>query len=168
MVSAVLSAIGFPCLIFALALLVRQRAPRLSTNANGIALQTVIIMVVLIAIAGAIAAVLVSRGNQAVSEIERTNITTQPSNYSSQTLCEAAGFKWVNAGCQASEASDPGAGGAFNLFQTRAHCEGHNHVWTPGSGGSGGTCAANSDKTAYQSEAACTRGGGTWAASACT
>ena len=126
---------------------------------RGIALQTVIIMVVLIAIAGAIAAVLVTRGNQAVSEIERTNITTQPSNYSSQTLCEAAGFKWVNAGCQASEASDPGAGGTLDAFQTEGHCEGHKHIWTPGSPG---RCGPNPDKTKYETAGACRVGGGTW------
>ena len=141
---------------------VRRQLAASAADERGIALQTVIIMVVLIAIAGAIAAVLVTRGNQAVSEIERTNIATQPSNYASQTLCEAAGFKWVNAGCQASEASDPGAGGALTAFQTQGYCEGQKHVWTPGSGGSPGSCGANPTKTDYLTEAACNVGGGRW------
>ena len=141
---------------------VRRQLAASAADERGIALQTVIIMVVLIAIAGAIAAVLVTRGNQAVSEIERTNISTQPANYASQTLCEAAGFKWVNAGCQASEASDPGAGGSFDQFQDRGHCEGHQHVWTPGSGGRPGRCGANPTKSAYQTAGACGVAGGNW------
>ena len=141
---------------------IRRRLAAFAADERGIALQTVIIMVVLIAIAGAIAAVLVARGNQAVSEIERTNITSQPSNYSSETLCQAAGFKWVNSGCQASDAQDPGAGGALTAFQTQAHCQAQNHVWTPGSPGSPGSCTANPSKSAYTAESPCRIGGGTW------
>ena len=51
------------------------QAPELGADVRGIALQTVIIMVVLLAIAGGVAAVLLSRGGEAVTDIERQDIS---------------------------------------------------------------------------------------------
>ena len=56
-------------------LALRGRLPNLVADVRGIALQTVIIMVVLLAIAGGVAAVLLSRGGEAVTDIERQQIS---------------------------------------------------------------------------------------------
>ena len=67
-------------------------------DARGIALQTVIIMVVLLAIAGGVSAVLLNRGAEAVTEIENQNITRSPADFKSSALCVAAGHAWATAG----------------------------------------------------------------------
>ncbi len=56
-------------------LALRGRFTGLAADRRGIALQTVIVIVVLLAIAGAVAGVLLTRGNEAVTELERTDIT---------------------------------------------------------------------------------------------
>ena len=169
MAAVVLIAIGLPCLICALAVSIKQRTPRLCTkrlctNADGIALQTVIIMVVLIAIAGAVAAVLVTRGGEAVDEIRSTNIAQRPANFNNETLCAAAGFHWnSNSGtCQAQAAPGPPSPPPpqpLPSYTTESDCDAKNHDWS----GSPPSCKQNSDKSAYTLEADCTEGGGTWA-----
>ena len=78
-------------------LALRGRLPNLAADVRGIALQTVIIMVVLLAIAGGVAAVLLNRGGQAVTDIERQQITRSASEFTGSALCHAAGHSW-NAG----------------------------------------------------------------------
>ena len=80
----------------------RPRFANLAADARGIALQTVIIMVVLLAIAGGVAAVLLSRGGEAVSDIERQDISRQASDFSGEAICDAAGYKWRNSACHES------------------------------------------------------------------
>ena len=63
-------------------------------DTRGIALQTVIIIVVLLAIAGAVAGVLLQRGGEATDQLERTDVVKSAYNYSNETLCKAAGFTW--------------------------------------------------------------------------
>ncbi len=64
-------------------------------DVRGIALQTVIIIVVLLAIAGAVAGVLLTRGTEATNQLEETNVVRQAYEYGgSEALCEAAGHKW--------------------------------------------------------------------------
>lgn len=75
----------------------RNRMPEFVADVRGIALQTVIIMVVLLAIAGAIAGVLLTRGGEAVSDVERQQIARTAADYESKSLCEAAGFSWAHA-----------------------------------------------------------------------
>ena len=94
MLSVLSLSIGIPCIALAVCSGLRQRMPARAANTRGLALQTVIIMVVLLAIAGAVAAVLVTRGNEAVGEAERTDVTTDPADYTTEGLCEAAGFTW--------------------------------------------------------------------------
>ena len=72
-------------------------AEQLAADLRGIALQTVIIMVVLLAIAGGVAAVLLNRGGEAVTDIERQQISRQASEFSGSSLCKAAGFVWSSA-----------------------------------------------------------------------
>ena len=91
---AVLSLV-IPSLAGAAYLALRGTLPNLVADARGIALQTVIVMVVLLAIAGAVAAVLLTRGGEAVTEIERQKITQDASNYTNKVLCSQAGFNWT-------------------------------------------------------------------------
>lgn len=72
----------------------RDKLPKLVADARGIALQTVIIMVVLLAIAGGVAAVLITAGGEAVTELDEQQVTRTAGNYDNETLCEAAGFGW--------------------------------------------------------------------------
>ena len=95
MLSVILLSIGIPCIVAAAFAGLRRRMPATVADMRGIALQTVIIMVVLIAIAGAIAAVLVTRGNTAVSEAERIDVDVAPYTLESEELCEAAGHDWT-------------------------------------------------------------------------
>ena len=78
-------------------LALRGRLPNLAADVRGIALQTVIIMVVLLAIAGGVAAVLLNRGGEAVTDIERQQISRQASEFSGSALCNAAGYVWSSA-----------------------------------------------------------------------
>ncbi|MDE0654223.1 MAG: hypothetical protein OXI26_11280 [bacterium] len=86
---------GVPCLV-ALCFALRKRLPNLEPDIRGIALQTVIIMVVLLAIAGAIAGVLIARGEEAVADVERQQVARTAGDYSRESLCKAAGFQWTN------------------------------------------------------------------------
>ena len=92
MLATALIAALVPVAAVSVGVLLRHRLPRLVADARGIALQTVIIMVVLLAVAGAVAGVLLTRGSEAVSDIERQQIARQPSDYNSIALCKAAGF----------------------------------------------------------------------------
>ena len=86
-----------PCTGGAVYLAFRHRFANLAADARGIALQTVIIMVVLLAIAGGVAAVLLNRGGEAITDIERQEISRQANDFSGEALCEAAGFAWSSA-----------------------------------------------------------------------
>ncbi len=76
----------------------RDKLPKLIADARGIALQTVIVTVVLIAIAGGVAAVLIASGGDAIDELEDQQITRDASDYSNETICVAAGHTWNTAG----------------------------------------------------------------------
>lgn len=95
MLLVLLLSVGVPCVVV-LCFASLKRLPIVAPDARGIALQTVIIMVVLLAIAGAIAGVLITRGEQAVADVERQQISRTAADYSRQSLCEAAGFSWSN------------------------------------------------------------------------
>jgi hypothetical protein len=97
MLTAMILSIVVPGVVGVGYLALRNRLPKLAADVRGIALQTVIIMVVLLAIAGAIAGVLLTRGGEAVSDIERQQISRAASDYNSEALCKAAGYSW-NAG----------------------------------------------------------------------
>ena len=99
MLSVMLLSIGIPCIVAAAFAGLRRRIPALVADVRGLALQTVIIMVVLIAIAGAIAAVLVTRGGEAVDEIDDAELQI---NLNTEELCVGAGRTWANNAC-----SDP-------------------------------------------------------------
>ena len=98
MLTVIVLSIAVPSLAGVAYLGLRSRLPRLAANVRGIALQTVIIMVVLLAVAGAVAGVLLTRGGEAVSEVERQEITRDPADFTNSGLCEGYGFTWNAAG----------------------------------------------------------------------
>ena len=101
MLTVVVLSLLVPSLAGVAYLALRGRLPNLAADVRGIALQTVIIMVVLLAIAGGVAAVLLSRGGEAITDIERQQISRSAADFSGTALCEAAGFSWdaVNKKC---------------------------------------------------------------------
>ena len=94
MIAVALLAVGIPSLFGIVSLGLRKRTKPTSADRRGIALQTVIIMVVLLVVALAVAGVLLTRGQESVEELERQDIRQDPSNFSTQVLCRAAGYTW--------------------------------------------------------------------------
>ena len=68
-------------------------------DARGIALQTVIIMVVLVVIAGAAATILVSRAGTETQRLEEADSEVDASKYGNETLCKQAGHTWTAGTC---------------------------------------------------------------------
>ena len=97
MTAVALLAVGIPSLFGIVSLGLRKRAKATSADRRGIALQTVIIMVVLLVIAGAVAGVLLTRGQEAVTDLERQDVTRDPSSFSNEILCRAADYSWDNS-----------------------------------------------------------------------
>lgn len=64
---------------------------------RGFALQAVIIMTAMIAIALAVAAVMYTRGGEVADDLERQNLTRSPSEFTTQVLCEAYEYTWDTA-----------------------------------------------------------------------
>ena len=95
--------------------MVRSLALARGADTRGIALQTVIVIVVLLAIAGAVAGVLLSRGTEATNQLEDTDVVRDAGDYNSFTLCEAAGFHPKKTG--------GGAGNKANDASEFAVCE---------------------------------------------
>ena len=94
MLAAIVLSVAIPA-VAGLVYLARRYRPDLTlSDVRGVALQTVIVMVVLLAIAGAVAAVLLTRGGEAVAEAERQSITREPSEFTNDRLCEAYGYSW--------------------------------------------------------------------------
>ena len=94
MLAAIVLSVAIPA-VAGLVYLARRYRPDLTvSDVRGVALQTVIVMVVLLAIAGAVAGVLLTRGGEAVEEAERQSITRKPSEFTNDKLCEAYGYVW--------------------------------------------------------------------------
>ena len=64
------------------------------SDERGFALQTAIVTTTLIAIAMAVSAVLLTRGGDVVDDLERARVTRDPSQFSTQVLCEAYDYAW--------------------------------------------------------------------------
>ena len=94
MLTIVVLSIVVPSLVAAAGVALTGKLPNLAADARGIALQTVIIMVVLLAIAGGVAAVLLSRGSEAVTDIERQDISRDAADFTGDSICLAAGYSW--------------------------------------------------------------------------
>ena len=78
-----------------------RRASRF--DQRGIALQTIIIMVVLLAIAGSVAAVLLSRAGEETANLDR-GATSAAYGITNRTGCELGGHQWAAAGTALSNA----------------------------------------------------------------
>lgn len=72
---------------------------RLRCDERGIALQTAIIMVALIAVAVAISAVILSRGGEVADGLQRQNVHVDLSRLD-QPLCEKYGYEWADDKCK--------------------------------------------------------------------
>ena len=90
MSTTVLLSVAVPALVAVGYLVLRNRLPQAVADARGIALQTVIVIVVLLAIAGAVAGVLVARGGEVVEDLQEAP-TDVPMN---ETVCKANGGAW--------------------------------------------------------------------------
>ena len=85
---------------------------------RGIALQTVIIMVVLLAIAGGVAAVLLNRGSEASDQLASADFGLSASSFTNETGCHSAGHGWNGSTCQSlveTNKTDPGSGNCKTL-----------------------------------------------------
>ena len=111
---------------------------RLREDERGIALQTNIIMAVPLAIAGAVAAVLVTRAGTDTDRLE--DETDRWSGITNETGCEIAGGAWNNPGGSGS-CGEPGTviHNASTAHTTQAACHtasagspGHSHTFTAG------------------------------------
>lgn len=87
MLTLILLATCIPILAGVAYVAVRDKYPKLLADVRGIALQTVIIIVVLLAIAGAVAGVLLSRTGDATSALESQEIV--PGLVTDATTCGA-------------------------------------------------------------------------------
>ena len=65
----------------------------LRSDQRGFALQTVIVMTALIAIAMAVSAVMITRGGEVVVDLERQNYTVQPSQINNEAQCVTL-YQW--------------------------------------------------------------------------
>lgn len=115
MLTIILLATIVPLLTGVAYVALRNRFPERLADIRGIALQTVIVIVVLLAIAGAVAGVLISRGDQAVADLERQDIDrpTTPAEIkaiTSRTECVRWNYEWDEG---APDASPP----------VTAHCQ---------------------------------------------
>ena len=70
---------------------------------RGIALQTVIIMVVLLAIAGAVAAALLTRAGDATDELEATPVTVSKWAVTTSDQCQRLGGTWTTTNLSAAD-----------------------------------------------------------------
>ncbi len=75
MTTVILVSLLAPIAAGALLLVARRLLPKLVADARGIALQTVIVIVVMLAIAGAVAGVLLSTGGEVTSELESAQLS---------------------------------------------------------------------------------------------
>ncbi len=77
MATVILVSLMTPIVVGVLLLAARRGLPQLAADVRGIALQTVIVIVVMLAIAGAVAGVLLSTGGEVVTELENQDLSTQ-------------------------------------------------------------------------------------------
>lgn len=114
MLTIILISICVPVLAGAAHLALRERRPQLQADARGIALQTVIVIVVLLAIAGAVAGVLITRGEAEVARFQDQS-TTGPARYNAEQTCKNGGYGW--------DASHSAGQKCFQTVTNKAACD---------------------------------------------
>ena len=96
MLTIILLAVVVPILTGVAYVALRNRFPQRVADIRGIALQTVIVIVVLLAIAGAVAGVLISRGQTTVAQLEEQNVDFK-SRATTEVQCDLIGGAWTVA-----------------------------------------------------------------------
>ena len=81
-------AVGIPLALGAICLVSRRSRPLITADTRGIALQTVIVIVVMLVIAGGVSGVLLSRGGEVISDLENQDVSTN--EVQSQQECDDA------------------------------------------------------------------------------
>ena len=71
------------------------------SDQRGFALQTIIVMTALIAIALAVSAVIITRGGEVADDLEERNFTFDPTNARTEASCLnwAPEYEWQNDAC---------------------------------------------------------------------
>ena len=93
MTTVILISVFAPIAVGALFVAARHRLPKPAGDARGIALQTIIVMVVLLAIAGAVAAVLLNRAGSETDRLE--NETVNFVDYDTKFGCDTVNGGWT-------------------------------------------------------------------------
>lgn len=93
MTTVILVSVLAPIAAGALFLAARHRLPKPAADTRGIALQTIIVMVVLLAIAGAVAAVLLNRAGSETDRLE--NETVDFKQYDTEFGCRTVQGHWT-------------------------------------------------------------------------
>ena len=93
MLTVIVLSIVVPSVAAAVFMALRGRLPIPVADRRGIALQTIIIMVVLLAIAGAVAAVLITRAGTETDRLDAD--TDRGAGIGNETGCDIAGGAWT-------------------------------------------------------------------------
>lgn len=121
-------AVGVPAALGAVWLASRRSWMPAFRDVRGIALQTVIVIVVMLVIAGGVAGVLLSRADQVQSDLAEVNTSINPA--SSFEFCEAAGNALGVTATATASATAPAAGTAAITFDPAG-----GNCWVAAAGG---------------------------------
>ena len=151
MTTIVAVAVGIPCLIL-LAFFgarriqslpfARSMAPARGGDMRGIALQTIIIMVVLLAIAGSVAAVLLTRAGDVTSQLESQEVI--PGLVTTRTACN--GYRMATVAGVAATGTctwTAGSTSASPTDVTASRCDLVRGTYTPGDGTKAAKCVVS-------------------------
>ena len=118
-----------PAVLCAVAAFYRAAAPRPARagDQRGIALQTVIIMVVLIVIAGGVSVALLGRGADVTDDLEQQGTAPAPDSYGTEALCELVNHTWngTTNKCEKNATASE--------YTSSGHCRAAGYTWSSGS-----------------------------------
>ena len=115
----------------------RRGWSRLAADARGIALQTVIVIVVMLVIAGGVAGVLLSRGGDVIGDLESAETASiNAANCASFTLRDTSGDDIAGVSGTSCVFTTSAVGENFS----RAACVAYGGVSVAGTAGAAGTC----------------------------
>lgn len=142
MLTTILISIGVPVLAGAAYLALRNTRPQFVADVRGIALQTVIIMVVLLAIAGTVAGVLLTRSGDVTSQLEQQEVGA--GLIVNEATCEGHFMAAVAGDWTASSTTckwDAAVNGETPTDVTRSRCNLVRGTYTAGTGTSKASCS---------------------------
>ena len=134
--TTLLTAFAVPAVLCAVVALRRAAVPRAARagDQRGIALQTVIIMVVLIVIAGGVSVALLNRGADVTEDLEEQGTAPAPGSYGTKALCELVNHTW-NDSTHATKPNTCVPNTTPGDYTSGGPCRAAGHTW------SGGTCS---------------------------